>query len=77
MNKERRKRIQQLIEELNTIQSSIEDVAAEERDFVDNMPENMHGGDKYSAAECAADALESAGNSAQEALDSLQEAMDA
>lgn len=65
MNKERRKQIDEAIKLLEQAKPLIEDATSmietakdEERDFYDNMPENMQSGDKGQAADAAADALE-------------------
>lgn len=70
MNRERRKEIVRatgLIDEAMTILAAAE---VDERDYYDNMPESLQGGEKGTAAEAAADAL-------QEAVDKLDEALDA
>jgi len=68
MNDERRKEItkaQALIDEAKGI---LENCESEEREYFDNMPENMQSGEKGQKAEAAADAL-------QEAVDNLDSAM--
>lgn len=88
MNKERRKAIEALIErvdalrgEIDTLASDIGEVASEERDYYDNMPENFQSSDRGQAAEAAADALDEAQSMCEsiafdEVIDSLNQAME-
>lgn len=67
MNAARRKEIQTAIDNLQKIEEFVanaryilESVSGEEREYYDNMPENMQSGDKGTRAEEAATALEEA-----------------
>lgn len=74
MNAARRKDIDKaraLIEEAKGI---LETAASDERDYADNMPENMHGSDKHSTAEAAADALDEAVQGFDDILSNLDTA---
>lgn len=79
MNKARRKRIDKILKDLEKLQtaiealpdsddikSAIEEVADEEREYFDNMHENLQGGDKGQAAEQAADNLDEAKSAIEE-----------
>lgn len=55
MNKERRKRIEDLKSELETIRD-------EEQEYYDNMPENMQNGEKGDTAQSNVSSLEEAIN---------------
>lgn len=73
MNAARRKEIARLIDliaklkgDFDDIRDSVETVAQEERDYYDNMSENLQGGDKGTAASEAADELEEAHNALTE-----------
>ena len=67
MNKKRRKcidsvilkisKLQDIIEEL---QQDIEDIAADEQDYLDNIPENLQASERYEAGENAVENLEAA-----------------
>jgi len=69
MNKKRRQcidaailkisKLQDIIEEL---QQDIEDIAADEQDYLDNIPENFQGSECYEAGENAVENLEAAIN---------------
>lgn len=72
MNIKRRKRIDAVLELLASIQNEIEEIQQEEQDYLDNMPENLEGSEKYSIAEEAIDNLESALNAVIEAADYLE-----
>lgn len=65
MNKDRRKDIARAVELLLSAQSAIEeargvidDAANAEREYYDNMPENMQSGDRGQQADTAASKLE-------------------
>jgi hypothetical protein len=75
MNNDRRKQIAELIEQLSTIEGDASGLAEQEREYFDNMPESLQQGDKGTAAEEAADNLDSAVSSVTEALDYLQQAI--
>ncbi len=79
MNNDRRKRIDEILKDLEALQTAvdalpdssdlqgaIQDVADEERDYHDNMPENMQSGEKGEAAEQAAGNLEEAASECDE-----------
>ena len=71
MNKQRRKEIETLINrieetvdnfhsEMESIQSDLESIRDDEQDYLDNIPENLQGSERYEIAETAVDNLESA-----------------
>lgn len=67
MNKDRRKAIAALIEELEGLRDDIDSVVSridtlidEEQEYYDNMPESFQTGDKGAAAEAARDELQNA-----------------
>lgn len=83
MNNNRRKEISKIIEEvesavstakekLEELKTSIESVRDEEQEYMDNMPENLQGSERYGVAEQAVDNLDSAASS----IDEIIEAMD-
>ncbi len=75
MNAERRKKINGLISALEQIKADIESVADEERDYYDNMPENMQSGRMGCAAEEATNALDEAVNGIDDIVTNLDSAM--
>lgn len=77
MNKQRRRSIRDIINQLTDLQVSIETLKDEEQEYLDNMPEGLQAGDKGSAAQEAIDALEESMAACETASDALQEALDA
>lgn len=90
MNKDRRKAIDAVLKDLEAlkvaiaalpatddIQSAIQTIAEEEREYYDNMNENLQGGEKGETAEQAASNLEEAASEAEElGLSDLEEKID-
>lgn len=67
MNKERRKRIDKAIEEVNQLQEVLEElhqivevIRDEEQEYLENIPENLQGSERYETAENAVESLENA-----------------
>jgi uncharacterized coiled-coil DUF342 family protein len=67
MNKDRRKAIDAIKDKVEDLRMQAEqpaqeitDLAGEEQDYFDNMPESLQGGDRGQAAEAAIGELESA-----------------
>lgn len=71
MNKERRKAIEKIIDSLDQLMAEIDTVASEEREYYDNMPENMQMSERGEKASQDADALEQARDDVETAKDSL------
>ena len=67
MNNAIRKEINKIIDDLASLYSDIETLMDEEQEYLDNIPENLQGSEKYATAEDAVTNLQSA-------LDSLDEA---
>lgn len=76
MNKARRKQISEIINALEIAMSSIDSVRDDEQYYLDNIPENLQGSDRYSIAEDAVDNLDNAYDSIQEVIDYLSAAAD-
>lgn len=69
MNKKRRQCIDSVILKINNLQDiieelqqDIEDIAADEQDYLDNIPENLQASERYEAGENAVENLEAAIN---------------
>ena len=58
MNKETRKRLSSILEQITAARDEIEDIAGEEREKFDNMPEGLQSSEKGEAIETAADTLD-------------------
>lgn len=76
MNKLRRKALNALIERIDDIYSELEALADEERDYRDNMPENLQNSERYEAADVAVSSLEDALDNLDSAKSSIEEAID-
>lgn len=74
MNADRRKRIIAIKDQLEALKEGIDGILEEEREYIDNMPENMREGEKGQNAEQIADTLDNAANSLDEALSGLDDA---
>jgi hypothetical protein len=74
MNKDRRKRIDEAIKKLEDAQTILEECRDEEQDYLDNIPENLQGSERYETAEAAVDALDSACENLEEVISSAEEA---
>lgn len=73
MNNKRRKQISDIITSLENVKSEIENVLSDEQEYLDNIPENLQGSERYEIAESAVNNLESASDSVDEVLSALQE----
>jgi hypothetical protein len=71
MNATRRKALTALNEKLDALKCEAEELAREEREYYDNMPESLQGGEKGEAADEAATNLESAVENLQETIDNI------
>lgn len=73
MNRERRNRIAEIMHKLNEIADEICEVAQEERDAFDNLPESLQYGERGEAMEAAADELEDVSGEVSELASRLEE----
>lgn len=71
--------------EMESIQSDLESILNDEQDYLDNIPENLQGSERYEVAEAAVDNLETAMSAIEdiisnvdtdELIDSLNSAME-
>ena len=51
MNRERRKNLRGIADQLEELKASLEELQSEEEEYRDNIPENMQGSERYEAAE--------------------------
>jgi len=73
MNAKQRKTLQGYVESLDEIKCAIDEMAEEEQDKYDNMPEGLQESERGEAMQEAIDNLESASSSLEEAIDYLNE----
>lgn len=67
MNKQRREIIRRAINLLESAHSLLQDALYEERDAMENIPENLQSSDRYEEMEQSVDFLEDAVSSVDEA----------
>ncbi len=72
MNDSRRKRIVEAAEQLRTISEAIRDIAAEEQEAFDNMPESIQASDGGQKMEEAAMEIETLADDAANTADELK-----
>lgn len=75
MNKNRRNRIVEIIDQINDVKNDIDDIISEERDAYDNLPDGLQTGVKGDKIESAVAAMESSNESLDKAIVKLNEAM--
>lgn len=67
-----RKKLDELVAEIESVKSDVEDIQWEEEEYRDNMPENLQGSERYDKADCTCTSL----SDAVEALDDMLNAID-
>ncbi len=73
MNDARRKELERARVLIAEARDILDTAATEERDYYDNMPENMQGGDKGTKADEVADTLEEVTSDIDEMLGKIEE----
>ena len=68
MNRERRKVLQAIVDQLETLQMQLEEIQTEEEEYRDNIPENFQSGERYERTD-AVSSLEDATSSIEEAIE--------
>ena len=83
MNKDRRKEISKAVELMNNASGMLEEAKdildcalSDEQDYLDNMPENLQGSEKYEVAESAVANLEEAVDAFDEIIDGIGNIVD-
>lgn len=76
MNKNRRKRLQEIADTLEDQLSALEEIRDEEQEAFDNLPEGFQGSDQGQAMEECADALDTACSDLESMKDSLIEILE-
>ena len=74
MNKQRRKAIQQALDQIADLRTSIEEINEEEQESFDNLPESFQDSEKGETIQEAIDFLETATGAFDEVIDSLEQA---
>ena len=80
MNNARRKEVRYIVEQIyktlemvDIIRCRLEDVAADEGEALDNIPENLQGSERYEKAETALEALNDGYDVVDEIFDDLED----
>jgi hypothetical protein len=76
MNKIRRKNLQSIIDQLEELKGSLEDLQAEEEEYRDNIPENMQESERYEKADEACGNLSEAVDNLEEVISSIEAAIE-
>lgn len=76
MNKQRRKALAEVLEKIEVARALLEDIAGEEKDYKDNIPENLQTSDRYQQAENACTNMVEAGEALEDVICKLEEAME-
>ena len=71
MNKARRKRLQEILNQIEVLQMDVDTVRDEEQDAYDNLPESIQYSERGEQMQEYADQIEEAYQSLQEAIDTL------
>lgn len=74
MNKQRRKSLEDIHNQLTDLRELLDEIREEEEFYRDNIPENLQYSERYEAADNAVSNLENAVISLDEALSSIEEA---
>ena len=76
MNRERRKALQAIVDQLETLQMQLEEILTEEEEYRDNIPENFQSGERYEHIEEICESLSDAVSSLEDATSSIEEAIE-
>ena len=68
MNKERRRRLRQIVDQGNQLLEDLRAIQEEEQDALDNMPESLQGTERYEAMEMAGELLEEAADNLEDLI---------
>ena len=75
MNKVRRKNLANIIERLQELQAVLEELAQEEEEYRDNMPENLWESERFSVSEEASENMDYAISAFDEAIGYIESAI--
>lgn len=76
MNNVRRTKIKTLLEALEGLQDTLQEILEEEEESKDNVPESLQGSERYERAEEICSNLSDADDAITEAIDCLTEAIE-
>ena len=73
MNKQRRKRIKEVITQLETCADNLETVKSDEDEARENIPENLQDGEAYCTSEECSDKIEEAMSDIRAVIENLED----
>ena len=76
MNKERRKRLQEVIDQLENLKEEVSSICEEEQEAYDNMPESLQDGERGSQMYENISTLEDQESNFDDLIESLQEVVE-
>lgn len=75
MNKDRRKRLEEIVEQLQSLRNDLELLQEEEQDALDNMPESIQCSDRGEYAQAKIDTIGDAMIDLENSIDNLNEVL--
>ncbi len=76
MNNQRRKALSKINQRAEDLHSELEELRDKEQEYIDNMPENLHQGERAEMAEKAVIEMNNAISALEDTTGSLEEAQD-
>ena len=76
MNKARREMIRKVIEALDDARVMLDEIREEEEDYMNNIPENLTGSERYEKAEESVYNMEDAVSTLEEMVSTLEEVIE-
>lgn len=76
MNRQRRKALQDIIDQLETLRIQLETLLAEEEDYRDNFPENLQNSERYERTEAIRENLSDAVDEMEQAASDIEDAIE-
>lgn len=74
MNKERRKELKAIVDQISSLNLELVDLCEEEQSYFDNMPEGLQSSERGEASDDAISQMDDAMGALEEARDYLEEA---
>lgn len=76
MNRQRRKALQDIIDQLEILRMQLETLLAEEEDYRDNFPENLQSSERYERTEAICENLSDAVDEMEQAASDIEDAIE-
>lgn len=75
MNKDRRKRLEEITEQLQELHNELDELCCEEQEAFDNMPESIQNSERGECAQTKIDTIGDAMTDLESAIDNLTEVL--